>query len=485
MGAARAAAAGALRALDGRGDAGASCGASAGGRRSRPALVSAWWVVPLLVQSRFGVDFLRFTEQPGTIWSTTSLPESLRLMGYWISYLGVGYGGELRPYFGDGGVLLFALPVVVAGLLVPALALTGFAWTPQGPLRAVRAAARARRPARHDGGLPGGHAAAPGVELHVQPLRPGPVPAHDLQGRAAGGARARGARRAGRRARARAGVAGRRARAAAGRVLAAGPRARASTTSCCGSAIPAAWQRRRRPRRRDGGTAAPSSCPASSTPTTTGAGRSTRSCPSLADTPVATRNAVGYADLRATDLLWTRRRARPAAARGARASSTRCSTCSARARWSPAPTTTAPAAARRPPPRPPTCSTSWARPTRPWGAGEPRPRAAGTLGAPRALPQVRAWDRPDAPGLVRVEPDRAGRSSSTAPPKGWPRSPRSGASADVAYAGDLTAAADPPAQRGRDHRLQPAPRCSCRRGWRRTPGRCWRPTRSRRSTPRC
>ena len=89
------------------------------------ALASAWWVMPLLVQSRYGVDFLRFTEQPGTIWATTSLPESLRLMGYWISYLGVGYGGDLRPYFGDGGVLLFALPVVLAGLLVPALALGG------------------------------------------------------------------------------------------------------------------------------------------------------------------------------------------------------------------------------------------------------------------------------------------------------------------------------------------------------------------------
>ena len=75
------------------------------------------------------MDFLRFTEQPGTIWSTTSLPESLRLMGYWISYLGVGYGGDLRPYFGDGGVLLFALPVVLAGLLVPALALGAFATT--------------------------------------------------------------------------------------------------------------------------------------------------------------------------------------------------------------------------------------------------------------------------------------------------------------------------------------------------------------------
>src|SRR4051794_2819032 len=97
------------------------------------ALASAWWVLPLLVQSRYGVDFLRFTEQPGTIWSTTSLPESLRMMGYWISYLGVGYGGALRPYFGDGGVLLFALPVVLAGLLVPALALTGFAATRRHP----------------------------------------------------------------------------------------------------------------------------------------------------------------------------------------------------------------------------------------------------------------------------------------------------------------------------------------------------------------
>ena len=67
------------------------------------------------MQARYGVDFLRFTEQPGTIWSTTSLPESLRLMGYWISYLGVGYGGRLRPLFGDGGVLLFSWPVVLAG----------------------------------------------------------------------------------------------------------------------------------------------------------------------------------------------------------------------------------------------------------------------------------------------------------------------------------------------------------------------------------
>src|SRR5215211_7033739 len=90
-------------------------------------LGAIWWVIPTLVQAQHGVDFLRFTEQPGTIWSTTSLPESLRLMGYWISYLGVGYGGRLRPLFGDGAVFLFAWPVVLAGLLVPAIVLSSFA----------------------------------------------------------------------------------------------------------------------------------------------------------------------------------------------------------------------------------------------------------------------------------------------------------------------------------------------------------------------
>ena len=41
-----------------------------------------------------------------------------------------------------------------------------------------------------------------------------------------------------------------------------------------------------------------------------------------------------------------------------------------------------------------------------FGAPRERPRAAGTLGDSRALPAVRAWDRPSAPGLVRVEPEQ-------------------------------------------------------------------------------
>jgi hypothetical protein len=92
-------------------------------------VASAWWVVPVMVHARYGTNFLPFTEQPGTIWGTTSVSESLRLMGFWTSYIGVGFGGRLDPFAGHGHVLLFSKPVVVCGLLVPALALGGFLWT--------------------------------------------------------------------------------------------------------------------------------------------------------------------------------------------------------------------------------------------------------------------------------------------------------------------------------------------------------------------
>jgi arabinofuranan 3-O-arabinosyltransferase len=93
------------------------------------AVAQAWWVIPVLIQAKAAPSFLPFSEQPGTIWSTTSLPESLRLMGFWTSYVGVGYGGVLRPFSSQGNAMLYLAPVVVAGLLVPALSLTAFGWT--------------------------------------------------------------------------------------------------------------------------------------------------------------------------------------------------------------------------------------------------------------------------------------------------------------------------------------------------------------------
>ena len=92
-------------------------------------LASLWWVVPAYVQSTYGINFLHFTEQPGTIWGTTSITESLRLMSFWLSYVGIGFQGTAIAYFDDSRTLLFSAPVVVATLLLPAAALTGFVWT--------------------------------------------------------------------------------------------------------------------------------------------------------------------------------------------------------------------------------------------------------------------------------------------------------------------------------------------------------------------
>src|SRR3954447_9223705 len=90
---------------------------------------SLWWAAPAAAQAAYGVDFLRFTEPAGAIWATTSLSESFRAMGYWISYIGVGFHGVVRPYFSDAHSLLFNHALVSASLLVPGLALFGFAWT--------------------------------------------------------------------------------------------------------------------------------------------------------------------------------------------------------------------------------------------------------------------------------------------------------------------------------------------------------------------
>ena len=89
---------------------------------------SLWWIVPLFVHVRYGIDFLQFTEQPRSIWGTNSVNESLRLMGYWTSYLGYGYG-VTRPLFDDSPTLLYNPLVVGASLLLPALAVAGFLWT--------------------------------------------------------------------------------------------------------------------------------------------------------------------------------------------------------------------------------------------------------------------------------------------------------------------------------------------------------------------
>jgi len=364
-------------------------------------LVSAWWVVPLLVQSRFGVDFLRFTEQPGTIWSTTSLPESLRLMGYWISYLGVGYGGELRPYFGDGGVLLFSLPVVLAGLLTPALALTGFAWTRKhayGPfalllvlagLLIMTAGFPEGTPLRRASNFTYNHL------LPIQFLRTtykaGPLVLIGLAVLAGLGA-ARVPKRI------------LLVPALVLPLLASWPliRGRGVDDQLLWERIPAAWQQAADHVDETAGNGRAVVLPGQLYAYYDWGGTIDPILPVLADKPVATRNAVGYADLRATDLLWAvdalvqQRRALPGQLAPLldvlSADTVLAGADDDRTRSGAAPAAEAAGPLEQ-----------LGQPDAAWGESKPRPRAAGTLGAPVPLPQVRAWDRPEAPGLVRVE----------------------------------------------------------------------------------
>ena len=83
--------------------------------------LSLWWVIPVGLQSKFGADFLSFTEQPSTIWATNSVSESLRLLGYWITYFQIGFGAS-RPVVPPTTIYLF-MPLLVAGsFAVPVMA---------------------------------------------------------------------------------------------------------------------------------------------------------------------------------------------------------------------------------------------------------------------------------------------------------------------------------------------------------------------------
>ena len=71
-------------------------------RRARAARASLWWLVPAWVQAVLR-DRLPAASPSRRARSgpPRALSESLRLMGYWISYIGVGYSGRVAPYFDD------------------------------------------------------------------------------------------------------------------------------------------------------------------------------------------------------------------------------------------------------------------------------------------------------------------------------------------------------------------------------------------------
>ena len=369
------------------------------------ALGAVWWVIPTLVQARHGVDFLRFTEQPGTIWSTTSLPESLRLMGYWISYLGVGYGGRLRPLFGDGGVLLFSWPVVLAGLLVPALCLTGFAVVRRSRHAAFFLLMALAGALAMVAGFPEGTPLRRAMNFaynNVAPLqflrttyKAGPLLALGIA--CLGGLA----------------VARLRMKWAVGAaVLALAAvscwplvRGQALDSQLGWDEIPAAWESAADHVDAEAGVDGRAVVlPGQLYAYYDWGGTVDAILPALAKRPVAVRYAVPYADLRAVDLLWTvdglvqQQRALPGQlGRLSELMGARVIVSGADDDRSRSGAVTAADAAD--------VLDQLGPPDHRWGAVRLEPRAAGTLGGPRPLPRVRAWDRPRARPMVRVEAD--------------------------------------------------------------------------------
>jgi hypothetical protein len=275
------------------------------------ALASVWWVVPALVQASHGLDFLAFTEQVGSIWNTTSLTESLRLMGYWPSYLGVGYADALEPYFGSSRSLLFDPPVVVASLLVPALAITGLVWTRRwryGPfLLALCLVGMLAMSVGFPEGTPLRRAAnflynqSDALDFLRTTYKAGPLVAIAVACLSGAAAAELWRRTASGRGRAGLAVAG-----AALVALAALPMVRGQAVELTWERIPAAWTDAARDLDRE----LPRGSRAAVLPGQPFAfyrwgGTVDPILPSLTDRPVAVRNVPPYDEIHATDLLWT------------------------------------------------------------------------------------------------------------------------------------------------------------------------------------
>src|SRR6478672_1528906 len=273
---------------------------------------SLWWIAPAAAQAAYGVDFLRFTEPAGAIWATTSLSESFRAMGYWISYIGVGTGGGVRSYFSDAGTLLFNHLVVSASLIVPGLALLGFAWTRRRRYAAYFLLLVLAGTLVMAIGFPEGTPLRKGATFaynHFASLRflrttykAGPLVVLGVAGLAALAAELAAARLGGR-ARLAAGVAACVVLAGAAWPLVTG---RAVDKQVSWKQIPAGWKAAARDLDHNlGDNARAAVLPGQLYAFYKWGGTVDPILPSLTKKPVAVRNAVPYGDLRGTDLLWT------------------------------------------------------------------------------------------------------------------------------------------------------------------------------------
>ena len=82
-----------------------------------------WWLVPLVLQVRYGTDFLPFTESATTTTATASATEAIRGTGHWLAYL--FSGGE--PWLPGGWGLHSVRIAIVATVVLAGAGLWGLA----------------------------------------------------------------------------------------------------------------------------------------------------------------------------------------------------------------------------------------------------------------------------------------------------------------------------------------------------------------------
>ena len=87
-------------------------------------LMSSWWLVALAVQSRSGADVLAYSETAQAVSSTSSAPEVLRGLGYWLFYGGDSTGpwnSASTPYVQSPGLILLGFGLVALAMAALAL----------------------------------------------------------------------------------------------------------------------------------------------------------------------------------------------------------------------------------------------------------------------------------------------------------------------------------------------------------------------------
>ena len=80
---------------------------------------SLWWIVALIVEGRYGADVLRYSETVGAVSATSSAPEVVRGLGYWLFYGSVADGrwnGASTVYLANPALLLLGATLAAAGL---------------------------------------------------------------------------------------------------------------------------------------------------------------------------------------------------------------------------------------------------------------------------------------------------------------------------------------------------------------------------------